>query len=219
MKKVLILGIGLSLIMNYSCIREKAKSHTETLIIINADVNRYEAIFINEVDCLYKQIEKIEPSDSSKIELVSKAYEIQKHSNELIESINNTIIEKSNAFSLEMPTFSNLTVEEWNKTKQTNFYLNNKYDEKAAFSIKEALTSYHMHLAQVNQKYIQSLDLENVLKSSIRTYNYFMNESWEKTLISNKTSLDLISTLNKIKFEIKMSEYFSIKYLKEKLEE
>jgi len=201
------------------CNQKNNKSHTDTLIIVNNDFNRYESLFVDETIDLYKQIEKASPKDSVKKILLLKAFEIQKHSNDFIQSIDKLITDKSDEYSLKFPSFNKYYKSEWLKLSRENFNLSNQYDVNSAFNIKEALTSFQMHLIYINQKNIHSKQLEDFLKTSIQTYNYIYDETWENTLIVDKTTLDLITILNKIKFEAKISEFMTIKYLKAKLDE
>ena len=205
-------------LLTVGCVQNTAKSHTDTLLILNNDFSRYDNLFENELIGLYKQIEEIRTTDSIKMELISKAIEIKKHSNEFIQGVNKAITVETTSNSLTIPSFNNYYKLDWQNLKRDNFYLNNQYDEKSAFNIKDALNSFRMHLIYINQKNIHSTQLEQFLASSIMTANYLFDESWENTLIINKSTLDLITTLNKIKFEVKMSEFMAINYLKTKIE-
>jgi len=128
-------------------------------------------------------------------------------------------MEKSTEYAVNQPPFPTKSRKEWENMDIRKFQVSNSIDQNSAFEIKNAIKSFQMHLIYINQKDIKSDNLKGFLSSSIRIYNYFNDEGWENTLFLNKTKIDLILTLNKLKFEIKMSEFMTMKYLMAKLKE
>lgn len=209
--------IIIALITFYSCNQNKNILHTDALIIVNSDYIRYEEIFENELTGLYYQIDTLVCKDTCKQVLITKALDIRNHSIEFVKSIDGLISNMNSLYPVEIPNFNFFYKKDWDNLIRDNLLIDNQFDSKSAYGLKNSLESFHGHLIYVNKKNIHSNQLDDFLQLSIQTYNYLYDESWENTLILNKTKLDLITVLNKIKFEAKMSEFMTIKCLFEKI--
>jgi hypothetical protein len=213
------LTIILSLLLLFAaCKEQQEKQDVDMMLVLSNDFNRYENLYCFEVELLYKQIDQIQDNDSIKRELKLKALDIKKHSQTLINRLTGLVRENCQNHSIEMPTFLNYDLTDWKKLNREKFLESNQYSEKLAFDIKDELTSFYVHLKYINQKNIKSPELEKFLQNSIMIFDYIKYEPWENTLIVNKSTINLLITLNKIKFEVKMSEFMTLRYLLSELE-
>jgi hypothetical protein len=216
LKQILTLTILIFLIL--SCNDNGVKNHTNSLIILNSDFNRYEMIFEKEVMSLYAQIYEADKTDTIEELLFERAREIKEHTDNLLMRLDDFKSKIKKDKNLEIPSFRNFKKQDWNRLNTTGFNSSNKVDEQEAFKIKEDLTSYKMHLLHINQKDIKSEKLKNFLTNSIFISDYFVDETWGNTLIVDKSNLDLITVINKIIYEIRISEYIIVNNILMKLD-
>jgi hypothetical protein len=195
----------------------KQDSHTDSLLFLNDDFKRYYTSIDAELSQLYNDIDAIDASDSIDLLLIDKASEIRKHSDRLMPELTMIIEEVKTNYSVEIPEFKNFSSRDWKLLHRSRLLIPHGKDIESIRGIKAELVEFHMHLIYINQKVINSNRLEDFLRNSIKHNIYISYIPWEKSLIEDKSTLDLIITLNKIKYEMKLGEFMTIKSLHDKL--